>query len=205
MRDRESQTHYRERLREQLISAAGAILCSDGLSALQARRVAADSGCSVGTVYNIFRDIDGLIIAANQRTLSALGERLVTAADAARALPLAGRLMALASAYLDFATENPQRWRAVFEHRLSDGEVVPEYYASDRRRLLGLIAEELVPAIGDASARDDAAYALFSAVHGIVQLSLDEKLETFDVEVCRRRIGFIVENVTSALTGTVAA
>ena len=174
-------------------------MTSEGLAAVQARRIAKEAGCSVGTLYNIFGDIDGLILAANERTLHELGASLAAAARSVSATGLDARLMSLATAYLDFATLHPRRWRAVFEHRLPDGTQVPAFYIEDRSRLLALIETELAPAMREPQARSDAAHALFSAVHGIVLLSLDEKLGQFDAAQCRRQIAFIVENVAARL------
>lgn len=190
---------FRDRQRAALIEIAETVLAHEGLAAVQARRIAKDAGCAVGTLYNIFGDIDGLILAANERTLQTLGTVLQTAASKAENTGLQSRLMALASAYLDFATAHPRRWRAVFEHRLPEGRELPASYAEDRRRLLALIEHQLTNAIADPQQRSDAAHALFCAVHGIVQLSLDEKLSTFDPANCQRQIHFIVENVTRGL------
>lgn len=195
-----SQPKFRDRQRTALIELTESVLTSEGLAAVQARRIARDAGCAVGTLYNIFGDIDGLILAANERTLHALGQTLQQAASAASTANLKSRLMALATAYLDFATANPKRWRAVFEHRLPQGHEVPAFYVEDRRRLLALIEAQLAPTILDADARADAAHALFSAVHGIVLLSLDEKLGDFDPATCHRQIHFIVENVARGLS-----
>ena len=107
--------------------------------------------------------------------------------------------MALASAYLDFATANQRRWRSVFEHRLPEDKPAPDSYRDDRRRLLALIELQLVGVVVDPGGRSDAAHALFSAVHGIVLLSLDAKLGPFDPAQCERQIRFIVEHVVRGL------
>jgi AcrR family transcriptional regulator len=194
-----SQATFRERQRALLIDITETLIATEGLAAVQARRVAKDAGCAVGTVYNIFGDIDGLILAVNERTLHALGSALAELAAGAGASDLRSRLMGLAMGYLSFATSHPRRWRAVFEHRLPDGTVVPAFYVEDRQQLLALIEAQLASAVADEKARGIAAHALFSAVHGIVLLSLDEKLGAFDAELCRQQISFIVENVARAL------
>jgi AcrR family transcriptional regulator len=199
MAKRIEEDSYRDRLRVRLIQAAEAVLAGEGLAALQARRIAQDAACSVGTVYNIFGDIDGLILAANERTLLDLGRVLTAAGRRSGGADLRTRLMALAIAYLDFATVNQRRWRAVFEHHLADDAVVPEAYLNDRKRLLGLISEQLDGTLADETARSDAAHALFSAVHGIVLLSLDAKLGPFEPDKCERQMRFIVENVVRGL------
>lgn len=191
---------FRERIRARLLAAAREVLSNEGLAALQARRLARDAACSVGTLYNIFGDIDGLILAVNQVTLRALGEALEAAARNASSRNLGERLMALARAYLAYACAHPKSWRAVFAHRLPDGVLLPHFYAADRSRLLALIEAELVAAITEPLHRRVAAHALFSAVHGIVQLSLDEKLVDFDAGQCERQMRFIVEHVAAGLT-----
>ena len=110
----QSDKTYRDRLRAQLIAVARTVLTTEGLGALQARRIARDAHCSVGTLYNIFGDIDGLILAANQLTLADLGCALEQAATGAVRRDLNARLMALAIAYLAFAMAHPKAWRAVF-------------------------------------------------------------------------------------------
>jgi AcrR family transcriptional regulator len=191
---------YRDRLKVRLLQVAESVLATEGLAALQARRIAQESSCSVGTLYNIFGDIDGLILQANERTLQALGGILTAAGQRTADSSLEIRLMALATAYLDFATVNQLRWRAVFEHRLADDREVPQTYVNDRRRLLALIEHQLDTTLTAPQARSDAAHALFSAVHGIVLLSIDAKLGPFVPAMCERQIKFVIENVARGLT-----
>ncbi|MEQ8824855.1 MAG: WHG domain-containing protein [Filomicrobium sp.] len=184
--------NFRERLRERLLASAEAIVIAEGLSGLQARRVAQDADCSIGTVYNIFGDIDGLILETNARTLEELGRLVGAAARRSTGQSLEGRLTTLAVAYLDYATANQLRWRAVFEHHLPEGKEFPEEHRENRQRMLALIGAQLEGAIADPSSRADAANALFSSVHGIVLLSLDGKLAPFDPAQCERQIRFLV-------------
>lgn len=190
---------YRDRVRERLLSAAEAIVTAEGLDGLQARRVAQNAECSIGTLYNIFGDIHGLVLETNARTLDELGRVLTVAARRAAGAGLEARLNTLAIAYLDFATVHQRRWRAVFEHRLPEDRPFPPRYGEDRRRLLSMIEAQLGSVIEDEQARADAAHALFSAVHGIVLLSLDAKLGPFDPAECERRIRFLVGSVVAGL------
>ena len=194
-----SDDNFRDRVKVAILASAEAVLTNEGLSALQARRVAKGADCSVGTLYNIFGDIDGLILQTNARTLGELGRLLKAAARRSARSDLETRLNTLAIAYLDFATTNQRRWRAVFEHRLPDTATLPESYQDDRRQLLALIETQLEPAITDGEARSDAAHALFSAVHGIVTMSLDAKLGPFEPSRCERQIRFLVGRVVAGL------
>jgi AcrR family transcriptional regulator len=190
---------YRDRQRTVMLHAVEEIIASEGLAAAQARRIAQAANCSVGTLYNVFGDIDGLLLAANQRTLQDLGRVLMAASARSASADTLARLMALASAYLDYASANQRRWRAVFEHVLPDDKLAPPSYREDRRNLLALIETQLEQAISAPEARADAAHALFSAVHGIVLLSIDAKLGPFEPARCERQIRFIVENVVKGI------
>ncbi|MEZ5855848.1 MAG: TetR/AcrR family transcriptional regulator [Hyphomicrobiaceae bacterium] len=167
---------YRNRLRADVIEKASQILVQEGLEAVQARRIAAAAECSVGTLYNLFGDIDGLMLAVNAATLARLGERVVAASGDMHGVPLVERLMRLARAYMQFAVENHARWDAVFRHRLRPGKEVPQSYVDDQQRLLGVIAKALADTLDDETQRMATARTLFGAVHGIVVLALDNRL-----------------------------
>lgn len=183
---------YRQRLETRMADIAERLIASDGLAAVQARRIAREADCSVGTLYNVFGGIDGLIVAANSRTLSTLGEKLETAGRGARNGAIVDRLLALALAYRDFAFEQNNRWRALFEHRMEPGKPVPDGYRAQQNALFEMVEEDLVSYIPDRAERFSAARALFSSVHGIVWLALDNKLGSQDAEEAERQVRFIV-------------
>ena len=190
---------YRERLRTKALAIASGIVEKDGLVALQARRVAREADCSVGTLYNVFGDMDGLVLALNQTTVRRLGEALIRSFETASSSPAETRLTDLALTYMRFARENLPLWRAVFEHRLPDGVDIPADYRSDQARLLALIETIVAADIADETLRRRAARALFAAIHGIVHLALDQKLSDFDPEATEAEIRFIVSAVAHGL------
>lgn len=170
----------RPELRQTMLGIAESILEREGLAAVQARRIATEAGCSVGTVYNAFGNIDELILRANANTLQHLGVLLQAAGVGAAGHPLEQRLLALALAYLDFAAQHKRRWKAVFEHVMSDSRSVPAWYREGQVGLFSKLAAAL-PASMTPEDRAVAAQMLFSAAHGIVVLALDRKLvDSFD-------------------------
>jgi AcrR family transcriptional regulator len=183
---------YRQRMHATVLDISARVVASEGLAALQARRIAQEAGCAVGTLYNVFGGLDDLIIATNARTLDHLG-RVLIASDAGLVdRSTKSRLLALALAYLAFAKDNSHAWRAVFEHHLAAGADVPEWYRDRQAALFGIVESVLGDAIIDPRQRTSAARALFSAVHGIVALSLDQKLGDFDAAEAERQVRFIV-------------
>ena len=193
---------YRQRLEARMIDIAERLLASDGLDAVQARRVAQEADCSVGTLYNVFDGLDGLIIAANTRSLILLGDKLATAGRGAGRGALEDRLLALAMAYRDFALQQNQRWRALFEHRMAPGQQIPDSYRLEQSKLFMLVEECLTGQIADGAERSTAARALFSGVHGIVWLALDNKLGELGPDDSEGQLRFIVK---AAARGVLAA
>jgi AcrR family transcriptional regulator len=193
------QTSYRPKMREQMLEIATRIVATEGLAALQARRIAHDAGCAVGTLYNVFGGLDLLIIEANANTLTALGKDLAQANSGVTQAPIRDRLMALALAYLDFASTHNKAWRAIFEHQMSPDAQVPAWYRDRQGELFGLVETILTPANADPKSRAINARALFAAVHGIVAISLDSKLGDFNYAETQTQIRFVVGAVADGI------
>jgi AcrR family transcriptional regulator len=191
----------REELRKRIIVIAEEILAAEGLAALQARAVAARAGCSVGTIYNVFGGIDDVILTANANTLAHLKELLAAVTEASKGKAPQERLLALAFAYLDFASTHKKRWKAVFEHVMSDSRTVPAWYRQAQIPLLATLADALPEGMG-ADDRALMARTLFSAAHGIVVLSLDKKLaDVFDRPLTEKQLRLLVKGAAISLQG----
>jgi AcrR family transcriptional regulator len=197
----------REQLRTALIDAAEGIIARDGLAALRARDLAAAAGCALGAIYNVFDDLDAIVFAANMRTLALLDRHL---GEAARRKPASGakldapdvaRLTALAQAYLDFAAKHGPRWRALFEHRPEDGKIAPSWYIEEQNRIFQLVEEPLRAIRPDLAAGELAqlARAVFSAVHGVVSLGLEQKLGEIPMRRLREQAVAIVTAIARGL------
>jgi AcrR family transcriptional regulator len=196
----------RANLRDALIDAAEKSIATEGLKGLRARQLAFEVGCAVGAIYNVVSDIDDLIVAVNERTLQMLEAELSKAVEGAGQgahTPDAGlkRLEGLALAYLDFAVEHGQRWRALFEHSMAQGAEVPAWYRTRQQRMFGYLDQalaEVAPKL-PAARRSNTARALFSAVHGVVALGLDEKLGGIALADLRSHLTFHVRTFAHGL------
>jgi AcrR family transcriptional regulator len=189
----------RDKLRDALVDAAEQTIASEGLRALRARDLAAQVGCAVGAIYNAVADLDELIYAVNARTLAALEQTFTAAGDAGTAAPSTDSAIAqfvrLALAYTDFAAANRPRWRALFGHQPPAGREVPMSYMDDQLRLFSYV-EKPLQVLMPATTRERRtllARSLFSAVHGIVVLGLEEKLQLIPLPVLREQVIFLVE------------
>ncbi len=163
----------REDLKQRLIEAAQARIGRSGLAALRARDLADDAGCALGAIYNVFEDMDDLVIHVNARTLARLGE--LTTGGAGQ-VPRA-RLKELAAIYAAFASEHRNHWASLFEHQMTGGKAVPEWYLHERAVLIEQIVKPLMalrPALDNGEAWKRAR-TMFAAVHGIVSISLENR------------------------------
>ena len=166
--------HSRDELRKMSLEAAEDILSREGAGALSVRRIAQSIGYTHGTLYLIFRNLDGLLLELNGRTLDALTARLGTAlagADTPRA-----RLDALAVTYLDFARTHTARWRLVFEHHLPPDEATPAWLGERIARGFRVLDSALADGATPGRRRDTLAAALWAAIHGVTVLAVDGKL-----------------------------
>ena len=64
----------REALKEKLTDAAEEIITTKGVAEIKARDLAKMAGCSVGAIYNVYADLNDLIMAVNGRTFRRLGD-----------------------------------------------------------------------------------------------------------------------------------
>ena len=173
----------REAQRETLVDCASAAIARGGLPALKARDLAACVGCSLGAIYNLVADLDELTLRVSRRTLAALDVEL-NAAEISGALDTQAQLVAWAKAYAAFAAGNRNLWRALFEFRMAPGAEWPSWFTTDQLRLFVRLERRLTALMpgGDEDKIKRQARTLFSAVHGIVALGLEQKLVEMPVE-----------------------
>lgn len=184
-------------LRQALLLAAERRIDEAGLAALKARELTREVGCALGALYTAYPDLDALALAVNARTLDALEAALDAVPDG----PPADRLPALALAYLDYAAAHRRRWAALFEHRMADGRAAPDWYHDRLARLFCHVEAPLAalrPGMGSA-ARARLARSLFSAVHGVVALGLDEKVGPMPATTLRGHLRVLVDALVTGL------
>jgi len=176
----------KNRRRLQILEIARGIIATKGLRSLKVRDVAEAAGCSVGSVYNEFGDFDGVILTVNRETVQALTVRLggVPAEDPVR------QLYGLAETYLDFFAENANLLRSLFEHRMEDDRPYPDDILQMVMDAFALMHPPLVRVLPDA---DDVQIALlsrtlFSAVHGIISLGLEERMIAVPPQMLRQQV-----------------
>jgi AcrR family transcriptional regulator len=180
-----------------MLKTARATVASKGLRSLKVRDVAEAADCSIGSVYNEFGDFDGLILTVNRETVQALTARLVAvpADDPLR------QLHGLAATYLEFFAAHANLLRSLFEHRMEDDRPYPDDILQMVMQAFALMHAPLVRLLPDS---DDVRIALlsrsmFSAVHGIISLGLEERMVAVPPQMLRQQVEQFVDTHLAGL------
>ena len=111
----------RTALRNTLIDIADTRIAARGIDAVKARDLAREAGCATGAIYNVFGDLQDIVIAVNMRTFARLGRRVAQAVEAAADASPTDQLIAMSRIYLHFARAPPPVAHAV---RFADVRIV---------------------------------------------------------------------------------
>jgi AcrR family transcriptional regulator len=186
VQDESLRDRKKSRRRQQIVEIARSIIATKGLKSLKVRDVADAAGCSVGSVYNEFGDFDGVILTVNRETVKELTVRLgqVPAEDPVR------QLYGLAATYLEFFAEHANLLRSLFEHRMEDDRPYPDdilQMVMDAFALMHPPLVRLLPNAGDVQIAL-LSRTLFSAVHGIISLGLEERMVAVPPQMLRQQV-----------------
>jgi len=186
-----------ESLRLKLLDLAEATIAEQGLSNLRARDLAKAANCSVGAIYNVFSDLNGLVLQVNGRTFRHLGEKVSASVNGMEAAPPCERLVALAHAYLDFAQSNYRLWSALFGIKMTTESQIPDWYLQTLENLFKHISapvSELFPEMKEGDIRL-MTRGLFSSVHGVVLLGLQQRISGVPGGDISRMLSLILSNI----------
>jgi len=190
VQDESFREQKKSRRRALMLATARRIIAAKGLRSLKVRDVAEAADCAIGSVYNEFGDFDGLILTVNRETVLALTARLkaVPAENPVR------QLHGLAAVYLEFATGHANLLRSLFEHRMEEDRPFPEDILRMVMQAFELMHAPLARLLPDQDEQQVAILArlMFSAVHGIISLGLEERMVAVPPDQLSRHVaGFI--------------
>ena len=190
-------THTPEQLRQLILDAAEQIIQTNGLAGLSAREIARRIAYSPGTIYNMFQNLDDVVLHVEARVLDALDKRITSAGD--HGTP-GEKVSRLEETYLSFTAENPKLWNLLFEHYMPGGADTPVWYQQKLELLMTRVEAAMAPlfAPDDQAALQRSARVLWAGVHGITSLSTANKLSNVTTEAA----GYLVKDlITNYLAG----
>jgi AcrR family transcriptional regulator len=169
--------HTREELKEMFIEAGQQLVMEEGLHSLNARTVAAKIGYSVGTLYNVFRNLSDLVVHINGRTLDTMRTHLEEAAR--HRDPTAEFGDVIGKAYMEFAHKNLPLWRLMFEYQFPEGETMPEWWREEVETVFKMVEGAIRPTFkGSDQQIATAARVIWAGLTGITMLAYSGRLES---------------------------
>ncbi|WP_085907507.1 TetR/AcrR family transcriptional regulator [Kiloniella majae] len=184
--------HSPDELKAMILDSAEELVVAGGISELSARKVAQKIGYAPGTIYNLYANIDALILTLNGRTLERLHDHLSkTRLDDVREFGSVNKnLEKLLIGYLNFIDENRSLWRLLFDHMPANEEDLPEWYDQRVSMLLSVIDQVLRPLFSGIDSKElrRLSVTLWASLHGIISLADKKKLNVVinqsSYEVC---------------------
>lgn len=156
--------YHHGNLHDALIDAAAAVLEAHGVEALSLREAARRAGVSQTAPYRHFKNKQALLAAVAGDGFRMLLEDLKAAAFPWDEDP-GEAVTAIGSAYIRFATEQPARFRLMFGRDITDRNQYEE---------LTNATEEIASRIGDLLKNPALGLGLWSAMHGLAWLLIEE-------------------------------
>lgn len=169
--------HTPEELRSLVISHVLSFLQTQPASQLSLRKVAGMVGYSAGTLINLFGSYAYLLLEVNAHTLDEISD-LMTEASEQHASDPAQQITVLAEQYLEFARQHPYQWQILFDHHLPEEDPVPDWQLQRINRVFTLI-EQILSSLNPTATQHEchkAGRVIWTAVHGICLLEIDDKL-----------------------------
>jgi AcrR family transcriptional regulator len=162
--------------RSRLCDLALEAFAKQGVEGITLRGLAAAVGCSRTTPYRYFKNKAEILAALRQREFERMSDAL-EAALRAETNPNK-RLVALASAYLRFAMENPAAYRVMYEVDQQDSHLYPQLTAQIQRSgepIKQIVAQSVKSGLmhGDPI---NIAYTQWAGLHGLISLHLSHML-----------------------------
>lgn len=164
-------------LRERFLSAAFAIIDTQGVGELTVRRLAEGADSTTMGVYTHFGGRAGVLNALYARSFELLQAVLAPAAQHGDPSVV---VLRLGLVYRRFALENAQRYTFMFERPIPDFEPPPELRDQVIPPTLGLLQRVAEAALADPSGTDatNVGYLLWCAMHGMISIELQHALRT---------------------------
>ena len=117
--------HTPEELRELILTATRRIVEERGFRALSAREIAREIGYAPGTLYNMYENLDEILLRVEARVLKDLDDHIGKSLVDKKKNELP---RAFAEAYIDFAFSHPRLWDLIQFHNPEIDKAVPEWY-----------------------------------------------------------------------------
>lgn len=180
-----------------ILQSSRDIVEQDGVKGLSARAIAKRIGYSPGTLYNVFANLDDLLLTIQVAVVDEATQQLRNVSNGGGARLY---IKALADSYIGFALKNHRLWNLLFQHpgpaATRAGELEERYES-----MVALIREALTPAMRRARPEDldQTARALWACLHGMSALAVAEKSTPMSRTAAPRYVSLLIDHVLGGL------
>ncbi len=190
--------HSPDELRQLILEAAHRIIATGGFSELSAREIAREIGYAPGTLYNLFRNLDEILLRVETEIFGRLDKALSVEMEGRKGIDAVRRF---AVAYAAFAYEHTKLWHLIQEHHLAVVQAGPDWYLekvyAPAIRLEVVLAK--LSGIQDVEQAARTARIIWSAVHGIIQVAMTAKFGALPQSTTVAMIENLVQNYLTGL------
>lgn len=184
--------HSQEKIKQMVLQAAEEIIQEQGFSALKVRKIAADIGYTVGSIYMVFANMNDLNMHIKARTWQKLAIYLEQNLDE----PVTQiTIEKMATTYLDFTVLNKGLWRMLFEHQPLVTEQVPDWYLQETTQVFESVYQllkRLNTPHSDMQVRQ-AAQALLKGVQGVCMQLVVQQPSIENIKLARADVLLLVD------------
>ncbi len=186
--------HTPDELKELILGAARRIIDQHGFHALSAREIAREIGYAPGTLYNMFRNLDEILLKVEARVLDELDGNIARAMAGHKDIDA---LKNFGRAYVDFAYKSPRLWQLVQRHHPEQFPEAPDWYLERLYAPLGRLEPVLGKIRGTTCADEQARNArlMWSAVHGVLNVATTSKFGTLPMSTTLTMVDAITDQL----------
>ncbi len=167
--------HSHQEIREMALDNVKLFLNEHSHHELSLRKLAKSIGYVPSTLVNIFGSYNLLLLRSIAQILDELMLQISQGIENSATPEEA--LKAIAYCYYDFAQQQPNRWKLVFQHNMN-GEALPEWQENRINQMMSIL-ERMIFSINNTKTHEDiveTSRVIWAGVHGITLLSLDDLL-----------------------------
>lgn len=191
--------HTPEELRELILGATRRVVEADGICQPSAREIARAIGYAPGTLYNMFQNLDEILLHVEARIFDELDARLAT--DLAGVEPR-DAIRQFAETYVSFACENPRLWALINQHHPEPSLQIPAWYlersCAPLNRLETVLARSRTT--NDATEISRNARLIWTTLHGLVQVGMTGKFSPLSRAAISTMAQSLADQFTMAYT-----
>ena len=183
-------THSAGELRQLILASTREIVEKHGLAELSAREIARKIDYSPGTIYNVFKNLDDLLLTIQVdmlRDVVGILEAVPKDVDERT------YLKSLARRYMDFALTHRRLWNLLFQHQLPNGAEVPHQLHNQIAALVAIVAQALKPLLAKSADATHTARLVWASVHGISAIAVTDKGPTMTTQTAQAYVADLIE------------